>query len=140
MDLWVKALHVISVISWMAALLYLPRLFVYHCDAEKGSVQSETFKTMESRLLKAIGTPAMIATWVFGLWIAALYDVWADAWFLIKFAMVLAMTFMHFLYAKHAKLFAQDSNDKPAKYFRIINEVPAVFMIIIVIMVIVKPF
>ena len=89
MDLWVKALHVISVISWMAALLYLPRLFVYHCDAEKGSVQSETFKTMESRLLKAIGTPAMIATWVFGLWIAALYDVWADTWFLIKFVMVL---------------------------------------------------
>ena len=140
MDLWVKALHVISVISWMAALLYLPRLFVYHSDADKGSIQSETFKTMESRLLKAIGTPAMIATWVFGLWIASLYDVWADTWFLIKFAMVIAMTVMHFIYAKHAKQFAQDSNEKSARYFRMINEIPAVFMIVIVIMVIVKPF
>ena len=140
MDLWVKTLHVISVISWMAALLYLPRLFVYHCDAEVGSVQSETFKTMESRLLKAIGTPAMIATWIFGLWIAALYDVWADTWFLIKFALVIAMTVMHFIYAGHAKRFAQDSNEKTSKYFRVINEVPAVFMIVIVIMVIVKPF
>ena len=140
MDLWVKALHVISVISWMAALLYLPRLFVYHCDADVGSVQSETFKTMESRLLKAIGTPAMIATWIFGIWIAVLYDTWAEVWFLIKFALVIAMTVMHFVYAKHARLFAQDNNQKPARYFRIINEVPAVFMIIIVIMLIVKPF
>ena len=140
MDLWVKALHVISVISWMAALLYLPRLFVYHCDAEVGSVQSETFKTMESRLLKAIGTPAMIATWIFGIWIAVLYDTWAEVWFLIKFALVIAMTVVHFIYAKHAKQFAQDNNQKPARYFRIINEVPAVFMIVIVIMVIVKPF
>lgn len=140
MDLWVKALHVIGVISWMAALLYLPRLFVYHCDAEAGSVQSETFKTMESRLLKAIATPAMIASWVFGLWIATLYDVWADTWFIIKFACVIAMTVMHFIYAKHAKQFAQDNNQKSGKYFRMINEIPAVFMIIIVIMVIVKPF
>ena len=112
MDLWVKALHVIAVISWMAALLYLPRLFVYHCDA----------------------------TWIFGLWIAALYDGWTEIWFLIKFALVLAMTVMHFVYAKHAKQFAQDSNEKSAKHFRMINEIPAVFMIGIVIMVVVKPF
>ena len=105
--LWVKAWHIIFVVSWYAGLLYLPRLFVYHCDAEVGSVQSETFKTMESRLLKAIGTPAMIATWIFGIWIAVLYDTWAEVWFLIKFALVIAMTVVHFIYAKHAKQFGQ---------------------------------
>ncbi|MEP0943955.1 MAG: protoporphyrinogen oxidase HemJ [Rhizobiaceae bacterium] len=140
MDLWIKALHVMGVISWMAALLYLPRLFVYHCEAEIGSIQSETFKTMESRLLKAIATPAMIATWIFGLWVAALYDVWGDTWFIIKFACVLAMTVMHFIYARHAKQFSHDDNQKSGKYFRMMNEIPAVFMIIIVIMVVVKPF
>ena len=140
MDLWVKALHVIGVISWMAALLYLPRLFVYHAGAEVGSVQTETFKTMERRLLKAIATPSMIATWVFGLWIASLYDTWAEPWFVIKFICVLVMTGMHFLYAKCAKDFARDSNGNSDKYYRIINEVPAVLMIVIVIMVIVKPF
>ena len=140
MDLWVKSLHVISVISWMAALLYLPRLFVYHCDSEQGSAQSETFKIMERRLLKAIATPAMIGTWVFGIWIASIYDFWAETWFLIKFALVVALTVMHFVYAKHAKQFAADSDTKPAKYYRVINEVPAVFMVFIVIMVIVKPF
>ena len=140
MDLWVKSLHVIGVISWMVALLYLPRLFVYHSDAEVDSVQSETFKTMESRLLKAIATPAMIATWIFGLWIASLYKEWVEIWFLIKFVCVLAMTVMHFIYAKHAKQFATNSNEKSAKYYRMINEIPAVFMIIIVVMVVVKPF
>ncbi len=140
MDLWVKALHIIAVISWMASLLYLPRLFVYHCGAEIGSVQSETFKVMESRLLKAIATPSMIATWLFGLWIASLYDVWADPWFMIKLICVVLMTFMHFLYVKCARSFATDSNQKSEKYYRVINEVPAVLMIIIVIMVVVKPF
>ena len=140
MDLWVKALHIIAVISWMASLLYLPRLFVYHVGAEVGSVQSETFKTMERRLLKSIATPSMIGTWVFGLWIASLYDTWAEPWFIIKFICVLVMTGMHFMYAKCAKDFASDSNEKSDKYYRIINEVPAVLMIVIVIMVIVKPF
>ena len=140
MDLWIKALHVIAVISWMASLLYLPRLFVYHVGAEVGSVQSETFKTMERRLLKAIATPSMIGTWIFGLWVASLYDTWAEPWFIIKFICVLVMTGMHFLYAKCAKDFAGDSNEKSDKYYRIINEVPAVLMIVIVIMVIVKPF
>ena len=129
-----------GVISWMAALLYLPRLFVYHSKAEVGSVQSETFKTMERRLLKAIATPAMIATWVFGLWIASLYDVWAEAWFILKFICVVVLTVMHFFYAKLAKSFANDSNEKSDKFYRVINEVPAVLMIVIVIMVIVKPF
>ncbi|MEP1207096.1 MAG: protoporphyrinogen oxidase HemJ [Rhizobiaceae bacterium] len=140
MDLWVKALHVIAVISWMASLLYLPRLFVYHSAAETGSVQSETFKVMERRLLKAIATPSMIATWVFGIWIASLYDVWAEPWFWIKLACVVLMTGMHFHYAACARSFANDANEKGQKYYRIINEVPAVFMIVIVIMVIVKPF
>ncbi|MGI9350291.1 MAG: protoporphyrinogen oxidase HemJ [Rhizobiaceae bacterium] len=140
MDLWVKALHVIAVMSWMASLLYLPRLFVYHSTAEVGSVQSETFKIMERRLLKAIATPSMIATWIFGLWVASLYDVWAEPWFLIKFLCVILMTGMHFHYAKCAKSFANDSNEKSEKYYRVINEVPAVLMILIVIMVIVKPF
>ena len=140
MDLWVKALHVISVIAWMAALLYLPRLFVYHVDAKIGSDQSETFKVMERRLLKAIATPSMIATWVFGLWIASIYETWAEPWFIIKFIAVIAMSAMHMVYAKHVRLFAADSNNKSARYFRIINEVPAVFMIVIVIMVVVKPF
>lgn len=140
MDLWVKAAHVISVISWMAVLLYLPRLFVYHCDAEAGSKQSETFKTMERRLIKAIGTPAMIATWVFGLWIASLYSVWDEAWFLLKLIAVIIMTAIHFILAGHVKKFAADNNMKSQKFFRIINEIPAVLMVVIVIMVVVKPF
>lgn len=140
MDLWVKSAHVISVIAWMAALLYLPRLFVYHCDAKIGSEQSETFKIMERRLMKAIATPSMIATWIFGIWIASIYNVWADAWFLIKFACVAAMTVMHSMFAKDLKKFALDDNQRSSKYFRIMNEVPAVLMIVIVIMVVVKPF
>ncbi|MGI9366347.1 MAG: protoporphyrinogen oxidase HemJ [Rhizobiaceae bacterium] len=140
MDLWIKSLHVISVISWMAALLYLPRLFVYHCEAESGSLQSDTFKVMERRLLKAIATPAMIATWIFGLWSASLYDSWQEIWFLVKFACVVVMTFMHFTYARNVKEFGEDRNHRTARYFRIVNEIPAVLMIVIVIMVIVKPF
>lgn len=139
-DLWVKSLHVIAMIAWMAALLYLPRLFIYHCDAAIGSDQSETFKVMERRLLKAIATPSMIATWVFGLWIASLYSVWDQPWFWVKFACVIVITAMHMAYAKYTRLFAQDANEKSQKFYRIVNEVPAVLMIVIVIMVIVKPF
>ena len=140
MDLWVKSAHIISVISWMAALLYLPRLFVYHSMAEVGSQQSDTFKVMERKLLKAIATPAMIASWVFGLWIASLYDVWADLWFVLKFGLVAVMTVMHFIYAKHVKRFASDQNVASSKHFRIINEIPAVLMIGIVLLVVLKPF
>ena len=140
MDLWVKSAHIISVISWMAALLYLPRLFVYHSMAEVGSQQSDTFKVMERKLLKAIATPAMIASWVFGLWIASLYDVWADLWFVLKFGLVVVMTVMHFIYAKHVKRFASDQNVASSKHFRIINEIPAVLMIGIVLLVVLKPF
>lgn len=138
---WIKALHVISVIAWMAGMLYLPRLFVYHSVAEPGSVQSETFKVMERRLFRGIITPAMIATWLFGLWMIHLGVVdWGSGWPWVKAVLVLVLSGMHGLYARHLRAFAQDRNDKPQKYFRILNEVPTVLMIGIVIMVIVKPF
>ncbi|MFC3704159.1 protoporphyrinogen oxidase HemJ [Devosia honganensis] len=138
---WFKALHVISVIAWMAGLLYLPRLFVYHATAETGSAQSETFKVMERRLLRAITTPAMIATWLFGLAMVfhGIVD-WGSVWPWIKAALVLALSGYHGLLARHVKAFAGDRNERPQKYFRLINEVPTVLMIGIVIMVIVKPF
>jgi len=138
---WIKAFHVISVIAWMAGMLYLPRLFVYHSVAEIGSVQSETFKVMERRLLRAITTPAMIATWIFGLWMVHLGVVdWGSAWPWVKAALVLALSGYHGLLARHTRAFATDRNEKPQKYFRLINEVPTVLMIGIVIMVIVRPF
>ena len=140
MDLWVKSLHIISVISWMAAMLYLPRLMVYHCDAEQGSELSETLKVMERRLLKAIMTPAMIATWVFGIWLAFLYNVWAEPWFVTKFFLVFVLTVIHFIAAGWVKKFASDSNQKSSKFFRVANEVPTVLMVLIVILVVVKPF
>lgn len=140
MVLWVKAAHVISVIAWMAALLYLPRLFVYHCEAETGSPMSENLKIMERRLMKAIMTPSMIATWVFGLWTASLLHVWGDTWFLIKFACVVIMTVMHVANGKWLRSFASDANTNSQKFYRFMNEVPAVLMIVIVIMVVVKPF
>ena len=138
---WVKALHVISIISWMAGMFYLPRLFVYHTKAEIGSKQSETFKIMERRLLRAITTPAMIASWVFGLWMIhlGLMD-FSSGWTWIKLVSVLGLTVCHGMLAKYLKDFARDQNTKSEKFFRMLNEVPTVLMIIIVIMVIVKPF
>ena len=138
---WVKALHVISVIAWMAGMLYLPRLFVYHAVAEIGSDKAETFKVMERRLLRGIMTPAMVASWVFGLWMifAGLVDPTAP-WLHLKLAMVLLLSACHGILAKYTRLFAQDKNTKPQKFFRILNEVPTVLMIVIVIAVIVKPF
>lgn len=140
---WLKAFHIITVISWMAGLLYLPRLFVYHCECERGSVQSETFKMMEQRLLKVIMTPAMIASWGFGLAIvltggASVYA--GSAWFLLKLAGVVALTGMHFYLAQLVRGFAEDANSHSSRFFRIVNEVPTVLMIAIVILVVVKPF
>ena len=138
--LWLKALHVISVIAWMAGMLYLPRLFVYHCAAEAGSVQSETFKTMERRLLKAIINPAMIATWVFGLWLVWLGG-WAFAtWFQAKFVLVIVMSGVHGMLSRYVRDFAADRNRHSQKFFRIINEVPTLLMIAIVLLVVIKPF
>ena len=138
--LWVKALHVISVIAWMAGMLYLPRLYVYHCAAEPGSVQSETFKVMERRLLRAIMNPAMIASWVFGLLLVADLDVWSDTWMLAKFGLLAGMTGIHIGYARWRRAFAEDANPHSETFYRVINEVPTLLMIGIVILVIVKPF
>jgi putative membrane protein len=138
---WIKALHVISVIAWMAGMLYLPRLYVYHADAEKGSIQSETFKIMERRLYRGIINPAMILTFVFGIWmIWAGFVDWSMIWPWIKAAAVLAMAAFHGLLGRWRRAFTEDRNERPAKFYRMVNEVPTVLMIIIVIMVIVKPF
>jgi putative membrane protein len=142
---WIKAIHIIAVIAWMAGMLYLPRLFVYHCAAETGSVQSETFKAMERRLLRAIINPAMIATWVFGLWLAWLgpdsrYGWFASGWLWAKIILVLALSAVHGLLARWRKDFAQDRNRHSQKFYRIINEVPTLLMIVIVLLVVLKPF
>ncbi len=137
---WVKGLHIISVIAWMAGMLYLPRLFVYHCSAEVGSVQSETFKTMERRLLRGIINPAMIATFVFGFWLVWLGG-WAYAtWFQVKFALVIVMSGVHGMLARYMRDFAADRNRHSEKFYRIINEVPTVLMIAIVLLAVIKPF
>jgi putative membrane protein len=137
---WLKALHVIAVISWMAGMLYLPRLFVYHCAAEPGSAQSETFKVMERRLLRAIINPAMLATWVVGLYLAWRGHSYAAGWFQVKFVLVLVLSAVHGFFAARVRDFSLDRNRHSQKFYRIINEVPTVLMIAIVIMVIVKPF
>ena len=140
MYLYLKALHIIAVISWMAGMLYLPRLFVYHVDAAVGSVQSETFKVMERRLLKAIMTPAMIVSWLAGLALAYKGHWFAAPWFDIKLALVLAMTAVHGLLSRWVKDFAADRNRHTGKFFRIVNEIPTLLMIFIVILATVKPF
>ena len=137
---WIKAVHLIAAIAWMAGMLYLPRLFVYHCAAEPGSQQSETFKVMERRLLKAIINPAMIATWALGLWLAWSVGWWTSGWFHAKLALVLALSALHGLFAKWARDFAADRNRRPARFYRWVNELPTILMIGIVILVIVKPF
>jgi protoporphyrinogen IX oxidase len=139
---WVKALHILSVIAWMAGMLYLPRLFVYHADAEKGSVQSETFKVMERRLYRGITTPAMVATWIFGLWLAFGFGIvdFSQGWMWLKAAMVLALSGIHGFFGRLLRDFANDRNIRPSKFFRAINEIPFVIAIVIVISVVVKPF
>src|SRR3954449_8195007 len=133
---WIKALHVIAVIAWMAGMLYLPRLFVYHCDAEIGSKQSETFKVMERRLLKAIINPAMAVSWILGLWLA--YLLFKDGgfskahWLHGKLLLVIAMSGLHGFFARGVKNFAADRNPRSEKFYRIINEVPTVLMVGIV--------
>jgi|SRR6185437_7700910 len=143
MYLYIKAFHIISVIAWMAGMLYLPRLFVYHCDAELGSKQSETFKVMERRLLKAIINPAMIATWVFGLtmiWLMGMDAFRAAHWLHAKLVLVLAMSAVHGYFVGLVKQFAADQNKHSQKFYRIINEIPTLLMILIVLLAVVKPF
>jgi protoporphyrinogen IX oxidase len=138
--LWLKALHVIAVIAWMASLLYLPRLMVYHCGAEPGSKQSETFKIMEQRLLRFIANPAMIATWFFGIVLMLEGEHYREGWMQAKFALVLALSGLHGLNARWVKAFAADRNRRSARFYRIMNEVPALLMAAIVVLAIVKPF
>ena len=141
MYLWLKALHIIAVISWMAGLLYLPRLFVYHAESPKGSAQSETFKVMERRLLKFITTPAMIASWVLELYLTFRVIDWsADGWVHAKLVLVILLSAFHGLLAKWTKDFAHDRNTRSPRFYRIANEVPTLLMIGIVILVIVRPF
>ena len=137
---WAKALHIIAVIAWMAGMLYLPRLFVYHCEAEPGSKQSETFKVMERRLLRAIINPAMIATWLLGLGLAFEGGWPAFHWLQAKIVLVLILSGIHGLLARWVRDFAADRNRNSQKFYRIVNEIPTVLMIGIVILAVVKPF
>ncbi|MGA0533223.1 protoporphyrinogen oxidase HemJ [Hansschlegelia sp. KR7-227] len=141
--LWLKALHVVAVIAWMAGMLYLPRLFVYHAGATVGSETSETFKVMERRLLKAIMTPAMIVTWIAGLaliWKGGWLGMSDVGWLHAKIALVVALSGLHGAFAGMVRAFAEDRNRRPAGFYRILNEVPTVIMLIVVALVIVKPF
>ena len=138
--LWIKALHVISVIAWMAGMLYLPRLFVYHADVAIGSETSELFKVMERRLLRVIINPAMTLAWVFGLWLAWSGFRFSGGWLHLKLLVVLALSAFHGYLSKAVREFAADRNNKNARHWRLMNEVPTVLMIFIVILVILKPF
>ncbi|HLO19004.1 MAG TPA: protoporphyrinogen oxidase HemJ [Sphingomicrobium sp.] len=139
---YIKAFHIIAIIAWMAGLLYLPRLFVYHAESKTGSEQSETFKVMERRLLRYITTPAMLASWALGLWLAfsGVIDWSKDGWFHLKLFLVLVLSAYHGLLAKWTKDFAVDRNTRSPRFYRIANEVPTLLMILIVILVVVRPF
>lgn len=140
---WTKSLHVISIIAWMAGLFYLPRLYVYHCAAPRGSAESERFKVMERRLLKQIMNPAMHAAWSFGILLILTPGVvswWPINWWHFKFGAALCMTGFHMACSKWRRAFLQDRNQKDQRFYRIANEVPTVLMVIAVVMVIAKPF
>lgn len=139
---WVKALHVIAVLAWMSGLMYLPRLFVYHAESQVGSEKSETYKVMERRLYRGITTPAMIATWIFGLWLAFGFGIvdFSQGWMWLKALLVIALSGVHGFFGRLLRDFANDRNTRPSKFYRMINEVPFVIAIGIVIAVIVKPF
>lgn len=143
MYLFLKAIHIIAIISWMAGLLYMPRLFIYHVQSKKGSDQSETFKIMERKLMRIIMNPAMIVSWILGLWLAfgvPVVDMKTDIWFHVKLLLVIALTVTHMMMAGYRKKFETDSNEKTEKFFRVFNEVPTVLMIVIVLLVVMKPF
>ena len=139
---WIKALHLISVISWMAGLFYLPRLFVYHAQADVGSEQDKTFQIMERKLLKIIMNPAMIAAWIFGiiLYSVGSYDLGADFWMTLKLAAVVAMTVFHMALARWRRMFSEGRNVRDERFYRRTNEIPTMLMILIVVMAIVQPF
>jgi putative membrane protein len=139
---WTKAFHIIAMVAWMAGLFYLPRLYIYHCEVHAGSLESERFKLMEYRLLKQIMNPAMIATWIFGIILVltpGLID-WTSGWWHLKLFCVILMTAFHMAAGRWRKDFARDANTRRQKFYRYANEFPTVLLVIIVIMVVVKPF
>ena len=138
---WVKAAHVIAMVAWMAGMFYLPRLFVYHCDLQRGGAESERFKIMEHRLLRQIINPAMIATWTFGILLVLTPGVidWSAPWWHVKLAAVLAMSGFHAAMSKWRRRFLEDRNTRSHRNYRFANEVPTLLLIVIVIMVIVRP-
>jgi len=138
--LWVKAAHIIAVIAWMAGMLYLPRLFIYHCGAPPGSPQSETFKVMEQRLLTVIINPAMVLTWVLGLWLAWQGGFFIAGWLHAKLALVLALSGVHGFFSVSVRRFGADANHVSQRAWRMWNEVPTVLLIGIVLLVVLKPF
>lgn len=138
--LWLKALHIIAVISWMAGIFYLPRLYIYHTAAPAGSEQSETFKVMEAKLLRIIMNPAMIVVWLTGLSLVFILRADREPWFMAKFALVIVMTAFHMWLAARRRAFAEDRNELSGRTYRIANEIPTLLMILIVVLVVVKPF
>ena len=139
---WIKALHIVSMVAWMAGMFYLPRLFVYHCEVPRGSAESERFKVMERRLLKQIINPAMIATFVFGILLAITPGVidWSAGWWHVKLLGIVLMSAFHGMLPRWRRDFLEDRNTRPAKFYRIANEIPTVLLLLIVVMVIVRPF
>jgi len=138
--LWIKAFHIMAVIAWMAGIFYLPRLYVYHAEAEPGGEASETFKVMEEKLLRIIMNPAMLVTWALGLLAAWQSALWTEAWFIAKLVLVIAMTVFHMMLARWRKEFAADANTRSHKFYRIANEVPTLLMFAIVLLAVVRPF
>ena len=138
--LWIKALHVISVIAWMAGIFYLPRLYAYHADAASGGEHAETLKVMERRLLRIIMNPAMISAWVFGIWAAISGGYISEGWFHVKLVLVIAMTVFHMVLAGWRKTFERDANQRSARFYKLANEIPTVLMFAIVILAVVRPF
>ncbi len=138
---WTKAFHVISMVAWMAGMFYLPRLFVYHCELQPGSAESERFKVMEYRLLRQIINPAMIATWTFGVMLVLTPGIvdWSAPWWYVKLTAVLLMSGFHGAMSKWRRLFMEDRNTKSHRFYRMANEVPTMLLVAIVIMVIVRP-
>jgi protoporphyrinogen IX oxidase len=136
----VKALHIISIVAWMAGMLYLPRLFVYHSETPPNSQLRATFVIMEGRLLKMIMLPAMLASWVFGLWLAVLGGAWTQGWLHAKLALVLVLSGLHGFFAKEARNLARGGEPRTSRFYRIVNEVPTVILVLIVFLVVLKPF
>ena len=137
---WLKAFHIIAVIAWMAGMLYLPRLFVYHCETSPGSAEYDRFVLMERKLMRIIINPSMIAVWILGLSLAFTLNVWSEPWFMAKMTFVIALSAMHGMFSRWRRAFERGQNVKSQRFFRLVNEVPAVLMMLIVILVVVKPF